>query len=161
MAGELNLQATLVRDVVNSMDRNRQPQKTYVLLQAAPTGVQIAHIEMPLNLGLVLDRSGSMCGEKIKNLRQAVHALVDLLQPSDVLSIVLFDEMVEVPLPAKPVVDKNALHIIVDRIEERGGTQMSLGLQKGLDQVSLNNDPGRIKKIILLTDGNKIGRAHV
>ncbi len=157
MPGELNIQATLARDVVNSMDKSPQPQKTYVLLRATPSGAQITSVEMPLNLSLVLDRSGSMSGDKIKNLRQAVHALIDLLQPTDLLSIVLFDEMVEVPLPARPAVDKIALHGIVDRIEERGGTQMSLGLEKGLAEVSRNHEPGRINKIILLTDGNSWG----
>jgi len=157
MAGELNLKVTMIRDVVSSMDRNPQPQMTYALFEASPTGAQVANVQMPLNLSLVLDRSGSMNGDKIKNLRLAVKALIDMLQPTDFISIVLFDDQVEVPLFGQPAANKAQLHSIVDAIDDRGGTQMSLGLQKGLEEISRNYDANRINKIILLTDGNSWG----
>ncbi len=157
MPGELNLQVTLIRDVVNAVDRNPQPQMMYALIEASPTGAQVANVQMPLNLSLVLDRSGSMNGDKIKNLRQAVKALIDLLQPTDFISIILFDDQVEVPLYGQPASNKAQLHGIVDAIDDRGGTQMSLGLQKGLEEISRNYDPSRINKIVLLTDGNSWG----
>jgi Ca-activated chloride channel family protein len=155
MAGELNLQVTTLRDAVTA--NAPTPQMMYVLLEAQPTGAQVASASMPLNLVLVLDRSGSMSGARIGNLRQAVKMLIDQLQPSDFISLVLFDDQVEVPLPSQPAANKQQLHAIVDRIDDRGGTQMSLGLQSGLGEAQRNLDPGRVNKIVLLTDGNTWG----
>jgi Ca-activated chloride channel family protein len=155
MPGELNLQVTLGRDAVNA--NAPTPQLLYALLEATPTGASVANVQMPLNLSLVLDRSGSMNGPKIQNLRQAVKMLIDQLQPTDFISIVLFDDQVEIPVYGQPAADKTRLHSIVDTIEDRGGTQMSLGLQKGLEEIFRNHDPNRINKIVLLTDGNTWG----
>ncbi|MGB8645466.1 MAG: VWA domain-containing protein [Anaerolineae bacterium] len=158
MAGEVNLQVTLIQNVVTA---NMQgPQKTYALIEARPMGAQISAVQMPLNLSLVLDRSGSMKGQKIDSLRQAVHMLIDQLQPNDFISIVLFDDKVDVPLASMPAQNKQQLHDIANGIVERGGTQMSLGLQKGLEETHRNynpNDPNRIHKILLLTDGMSWG----
>lgn len=155
MAGELNLQVTLVRDIITA--NAPQPQLMYALLEASPTGGNVANVQMPLNLALVLDRSGSMNGDKIKNLRLAVKALIDLLQPTDLISIVTFDDQVQVRLPSQPATNKAQMHSIVDAIDDGGGTQMSLGLQSGLGEIQRNLDPSRINKIVLLTDGNSWG----
>ncbi len=157
MGEELDLNVTFIRDAIHAMDRQPQPQKMYALIEAAPTGVHVDSVQMPLNLSLVLDRSASMRGDKITNLRRAVHALIDLLQPTDYISLVLFDEVAETPLDAQLAADKVQLHAIVDGIQERGGTQLSLGLEKGLEEIARNHDPNRINKIILLTDGNSWG----
>ncbi len=155
MAGELNLQVAWLRDAVNA--NAPTPQMLYALLEAQPTGAQIATTQMPLNLTLVLDRSGSMSGARIQNLRQAVKMMIDQLQPTDFIAIVLFDDLVEVKLPSQVAAHKQQLHAIADAIDDRGGTQMSLGLQAGLQEAQRNADPGRVNKIVLLTDGNTWG----
>ncbi len=155
MPGELNLQVTCLRDTVNA--NTPTPQMLYALLEAQPTGVQIASAQMPLNLTLVLDRSGSMSGARIQNLRQAVKMMIDQLQPTDVIAIVLFDDQVEITLPSQMANNKPQLHAIADAIDDRGGTQMSLGLQAGLQQAQRYLDPTRVNKIVLLTDGNTWG----
>ena len=66
-------------------------QLAYVLIEAVP-GEGIAQVQMPLNLSLVLDKSGSMSGEKIKNLRQAAKLVVGRLGPEDTISIVAFSD---------------------------------------------------------------------
>lgn len=155
MAGELNFKVTLLREAVNA--NTPTPQMMYALLDAQPTGAQIATAQMPLNLTLVLDRSGSMSGARIQNLRQAVKMMIDLLQPTDLISIVLFDDQVEVKLASQPAANKQQLHAIADAIDDRGGTQMSLGLQAGIAEAQKGIDPSRVNKIVLLTDGNTWG----
>ncbi len=155
MADVLSLQVTLFRDAVNA--NTPTPQMMYALLEAQPTGAQVANVQMPLNLSLVLDRSGSMSGARIQNLRQAVKMMIDQLQPTDFISIVLLDDKVEVALPSQTAVNKQQLHAIADQIDDRGGTQMSLGLQMGLAEAQKNADPNRVNKIVLLTDGNTWG----
>ncbi len=157
MAGELNLKISLIRDALNAIHINPQPQLMYALLEATVAGTPITNTQMPLNLCLVLDRSGSMSGDKIKNLRDAVHALIDLLQPTDYLSIVLFDDQVETPVASQPATNPAQLHAIVSAIQERGGTQISLGLRQGLAEIARHADPNHISKIVMLTDGNSWG----
>jgi Ca-activated chloride channel homolog len=48
---------------------------------------------MPLNLALVIDHSGSMKGAKLKNVKDAVKMVIDRLEPTDYLSVVIFDDL--------------------------------------------------------------------
>lgn len=154
MAGELSLTIRLLRDAVNA---NIPQQLAYILLDANPTGAQIQGLQAPLNLALVLDRSGSMSGAKIQNLREATKLLIQHMQPTDIVSIITFDDQVDVLAPAQPA--QNIAHLlqVVDSIQDRGGTQISLGLNQALDQVRRNFDASRVNKIVLLTDGNSWG----
>src|SRR3712207_7186641 len=75
-----------------------------------------------LNLGVVLDRSGSMHGAKMERARQAASYCVEQLLPADRLSVVVFDDVVEVLIPSGPVEDKAGLKRLiagVGRSEER------------------------------------------
>src|SRR5688572_16205861 len=67
----------------------------------APT----AETRVPLNLALVLDRSGSMDGEKLAAARDAACALVRRMAPSDVLSVVAYDDAIRTVVRAQPVGD--------------------------------------------------------
>src|ERR1044072_3204982 len=61
-----------------------------------------------LNLSLVLDRSGSMEGEKMVRAREAAMFCVDQMLPSDRLSVVTFDDRIEVLFSSEPVTNKPA-----------------------------------------------------
>lgn len=149
MAGEVTIKPALNRPRFPASDGE---QAAYVIIEARPRESQAA-AGAPLNLALVLDRSGSMAGQKIRDLRQAARLTLDRLGPQDLLSIVLFDDHVDVIAPARPVADKSALLAQIDRIDERGGTQISLGLQAGLNQLQPGIGPDRVSRLVLLTDG--------
>ncbi len=153
MPGEVSLQCTPIRESL----KEQTPQLTYVLIETLPTGANVVNAQAPLNCALVLDRSASMNGEKISKLREGVKLLIDQFTPSDIVSIVLFDEFVDVLVPSQPATNPAQLKQLVDTIEDRGGTQMSLGLQQGLSEVASSTDPTRVNRIILLTDGNTWG----
>jgi Ca-activated chloride channel family protein len=156
MAGEVTLICTMHKDNLPVLNT---PQVAYLLVQAQPTGV-VDNIRMPLNLTLVLDRSGSM-GEghprKIDVLKDAVKLVLDQLQPEDVVSVVIFDDKVDVLVPAQPATNPAAIKHQVDRISDRGGTTMSLGMSQGLEQARQNAVPGRVTRMLLLTDGQTYG----
>src|SRR6266478_5139552 len=63
----------------------------------------------PLNLAVVLDRSGSMTGAKIEKARQAAMGLVDQLAPDDIFSFISYSDRAELVFPAQEVEDKEAL----------------------------------------------------
>ena len=70
----------------------------------APTVPQMAR--KPLNLCLVIDRSGSMAGEKLRHTIASAKFVVERLAATDVLSVVQFDERVKVVIPPGPVTDR-------------------------------------------------------
>jgi Ca-activated chloride channel family protein len=153
MAEEVKLVATLARPKILA---NANPQLNYVLLEVIPVGEGLPQ-SAPLNLCLVLDRSGSMAGQKIENLRRAVELVIDQLDPMDILSIVIFDDRAEVLVPATPVTDKNALKAKVKGITDRGGTEMSKGMQLGIQELQKHLTPDRVSRMVLLTDGQTYG----
>lgn len=152
MAKELNLTALFSRDDVPVTGKE---QLVYALLELSPGKAKGG--EISANLSLVLDRSGSMEGEKIDNLKQAVKAVVDQLGEDDYLSLLIFDDEVEVILDSQAVLDREAIKRKVDLLIPRGGTQISLGLKQGMEEIKKNYSEQRINRILLLTDGETWG----
>ena len=135
-------------------------QLVYVLIEAMPTSA-VAHVQMPLNFGLVLDHSGSMSGSKLANLKEAAKLSIDQMGPQDIVSIVIFDDKIEVTASSQPVTDPLGLKRQIERIRDGGGTEMSRGMRKGLEELRKGLDPGRVSRMLLLTDGETFGDEDV
>jgi len=131
-------------------------QLAYVLIEAVP-GAGMAQVQMPLNLSLVLDKSGSMSGIKIQNLRQAAKLVVDRLGPEDTISIVAFSDRKYLIAKSQPVVDQQDLKRKIDRIRDGGGTAISGGMGQGLAELAKALSPDRVSRMLLLTDGQTFG----
>jgi Ca-activated chloride channel family protein len=98
-----------------------------------------------------------MAGEKIENLRKAVQLVIDQLDPTDIVSIVIFDDRADVLVPATPATDKNTLKAKVNSITDRGGTEMSKGMMLGIQELQKHLTPDRVSRMVLLTDGQTYG----
>src|SRR5579884_4340449 len=134
-------------------------QVAYVLLEAKPTEL-MAQVRMPLNFCLVLDHSGSMKGPKLRNVKEAVKMVIDRLEPTDYISVVIFDDTAQVMIPSMPANDNVGMKAAIDRIRDGGGTTMSLGMIQGLNELRRWNIPNAINRMILLTDGVTYGDAQ-
>lgn len=135
-------------------------QLAYVLVEARPTGA-VARVRMPLNFAFVLDHSGSMSGAKLANLKAAAKLAMDRLGPGDLVSIVIFDDKVQVLVPSRPADNLAALKREIDGIRDGGGTEMSRGMRAGLDELRKGLSPGRVSRMLLLTDGETFGDEDV
>lgn len=107
----------------------------------------------PLNICLVIDRSGSMEGEPLEYVKRACGYVVDLLEPSDVLSVVTFEEQVDVVMPARRVMNKALIKEHINRIQPGNTTNLYDGMMAGCMQVASINAPGYLNRVLLLTDG--------
>lgn len=149
MAGEINFTASLHRPVYQAMPN---PQQAYILLEAMPGSAATSGAQA-VNFSLVLDRSGSMAGDKMRQMKAAAKLVVDRLRPQDWLSVVIFDDTADLIVPAGPVQDPQAIKASIDAIQERGGTHMSTGMSAGLKELQRGQAPDRVSNMLLLTDG--------
>lgn len=148
MTGEVNLRATLARPFVAT---TANAQVSYLLLELQPSQT-MAQVRVPVNVSFVLDRSGSMKGEKMDRVRRATATALDLLDAQDILSVVIFDHRTEVLIPAAPVQNRRDLQEKIGRIRDAGGTKIAPALDKALQEIEKAGGSG-IRRLVLLTDG--------
>ncbi|WP_136625274.1 VWA domain-containing protein [Dictyobacter kobayashii] len=100
-----------------SLPATGSSQVIHVLLEAKPAAF-LAGIRAPLNIAVVIDRSGTMRGAKIRNIREAAKKIVDYLEPSDYISVVNFDDTAQVIIPSMPCNDKPGMKAAIDPIRD-------------------------------------------
>lgn len=135
-----------------------KPQIIYFLTEVLPSK-EVSNVRLPLNFTLVLDRSGSMAGEKLSTMKEAVKSIIDQLEPDDVISIVTFETKTQVLVPAQFATDKDLLREKVDKIKDGGGTNMGNGLLEGYKQATQHHSNDRVSRLVLLTDGEATDEA--
>ncbi len=155
MSGEVSLICQVGRE---RMSVTGGSQMAYVLVEARP-GPMVTQARMPLNFALVLDHSGSMKGAKLKAVKEAVKLVIDRVAPTDIVSVVVFDDNVRVVVPAQLASDKAGMKALIDGIKDGGGTAMSLGMSVGMTELRKHASPNMVNRMILLTDGVTYGDA--
>jgi Ca-activated chloride channel family protein len=104
-------------------------------------------------VAIVLDKSGSMSGEKIQKAKEAAKMAVDRLRPNDIVSVIAYDHSVEVLVPATKASEKHEIHRRIDRLRAGGNTALFAGVSKGASEVRKFIDSRRVSRVILLSDG--------
>lgn len=123
-----------------------------VLLQLAAPVAPSDAARPPAALVVVLDRSGSMDGERLWAAHVALCGLVDRLDPVDVFGLVAFDDVATVVVPAGPLVDKAAVKAAILGVDARGTTDLSAGYLRGLQEVARAGcDSARV---LIVSDGH-------
>ncbi len=108
--------------------------------------------QLPLNLCLILDHSGSMRGTPLDTVKQAAKELVKGLKPEDRLSIVAFDHQAKVIVACQQVTDPTDICDRIDKLQAAGGTAIDAGIKLGLTQL-IEGKQDRVSHAFILTDG--------
>ena len=121
---------------------------------AAETAAAGAAVRVPTDLVIVLDRSGSMMGDKIVQARAAVRALVEALDGSDRFALVAYSDGAVPVIPLSAPGDARARWLAaVDAIAPNGGTNLASGLDVALAMVDGARREGRSPRVVLISDG--------
>jgi Ca-activated chloride channel family protein len=113
----------------------------------------------PLAISLVLDRSASMGGDRLEAAKAASISAVERLHPDDVVSVIAFDNQVDVVAPPAPRARQFQLVQQVSDLYTGGSTNLSGGWLRGRQHMEqalgmLGSLEGSSRRIVLLTDGH-------
>ena len=107
---------------------------------------------LPLNLCLVLDRSGSMQGKPLATVKKAALALIEKLIPGDRISVVAFDHRAQVIVNNQEASNLTQIQNQIESLRADGGTSIDEGLKLGMEEIAKGRGH-RVSQILLLTDG--------
>lgn len=146
--GSLTMTSRLSHPYIN-------PGSTDLFVTVDVTGAEVPGAKRsPVNLALVIDRSGSMSGYKLQQAKQAARHLVNLLRDTDRLAIVHYGSDVK-SLPSMAATASNRARMLeyIEGIWDEGGTNISAGLTTGQHQVNSARREYQVNRIILISDG--------
>lgn len=153
-----NLKAQARVKVYSSVD---QPyvlagQNNRVTVKVGLSGIapDIKINRLPMNVAVVLDKSGSMASEnRIERAKQGAIEVVQRLDKADIFSLIVYDSRPRVYIPAQPVENKEYIISLIRNICPGGNTALYGGVETAYAELCKNLSDGYINRIVLLSDG--------
>lgn len=159
---QINKQIQVRSELSSPIILEGTPETNYLKVSLSGQNID-SKKRVPINLAIVIDKSGSMSGQRIEKAREAAILAVNMLNENDTLSIVAYDSKARVIVPATKVDNKlRIIGLINENIYAEGGTALFAGLSKGIKQVENQLTKDKVNRIILLSDGQaNIGPSSV
>ena len=134
---------------------DRHSERFVLVRVTAPAAPRDRRARAPVNLAFVLDRSGSMGGQKIRLARRAVEESLARLHADDRFSLVVYDDRVDVVVEGTQASAEARAQALarLAAIDARGSTNLAEGWLRGCEQVAAELSAGGIDRCLLLTDG--------
>ncbi|BDI29105.1 hypothetical protein CCAX7_11560 [Capsulimonas corticalis] len=138
-----------------ALDTALEPLLFTLQTTGSPAGAanHIAGSRLPINLALVIDCSGSMGGEPLAYAKKACALVVDLLEPTDKLTIISFAETAEVLMPARRLANKPHIKDVIYGLSARSTTNLYDGMLAAFNQLGAAKTEHSVNRLLLLTDG--------
>jgi len=147
-AAEIKLSAGLGQSVIPT-----EGGKVYLRLSLKALAHEVSESRSPLNVGLVLDRSGSMQGKRIEAAKDAARMALSRLGQGDIVALVAYNHNVDVLQPARRLDSHELFTAAIDRLQADGRTALFAGVTEGGRQVEKNYRERQINRVILMSDG--------
>lgn len=151
--------SAFICEVVHSRDSLLQvgePQVHYLLLDILPAP-NLPSKRSPINLCIVVDRSTSMQGQRLDQVRLAAITILEGLEPGDSASIVAFSDRAELIVSPAQAKDMSVARARLSLLQAGGGTEIGQGLELGLNQLLQTFIRDGVNHLVLLTDGRTYG----
>jgi len=133
-----------------------EPQVHYVMFEIRPAD-GLPDIRPPVNLTIVIDRSTSMRGQRLDQVRGAALSIISNLDPTDSASVVAFSDRAEVFVTPDQARDPSVARARLSLLQAGGGTEIAQGIEAGLAELKRNFSRDGVNHMILLTDGRTYG----
>lgn len=130
-----------------------QDNETYLYLSVRAAADAVARKAAPLNIAIVIDRSGSMAGKRIQNAIAAARGMVGRLRDGDAVSVITYNTATELLVPVTNVSESTRQDVLdkIENIAPVGDTCISCAIDAAADVVGRRS--GMVNRILLLSDG--------
>jgi len=146
-------QVGLAVEMSNPVLKAMKKQTTFLKVGLTGFKMQPTATRAPVNISLVLDKSGSMKGSNMEEARSGAIEAIRRLGPDDIVSVVTYDSTVQVLVPATKLTDKDMVCRRISQIRAGGGTALFAGVSKGAAEIRKFADSDYVNRVILLSDG--------
>jgi Ca-activated chloride channel family protein len=146
----VKIEANLGQSVVN----RRASDRVYLRLSLKSLAAKDRERRSPINVAIVIDRSGSMQGERLAAAKDGARAALERLSKDDIVSLVAYNHNVDVLVPAGRFQGKrDELERAIDRLRADGTTALYDGVKEGGRQLKEFLSDTKVNRVVLLSDG--------